>query len=112
MSRATLFALALIGSVILLIALLGNSDRSFGPVEVPAGMTVKRQMSVRGDPPPRRAGAWKPGQRPYSDGRRLPTSSAVPGAPGRGVAEAPSCTSARKSAPEISGRGTATLPSL
>ncbi len=51
MSRATLFALALIGSVILLTALLGNSDRSFGPVEVPAGMTVKRQMSVRGGSP-------------------------------------------------------------
>ena len=48
MSRATLLALALAGSVILLTALLGSSDRRLEPVEVPAGMTVKRQMSLLG----------------------------------------------------------------
>ncbi len=45
MSRATLLALALVASVILLTALLGNSDKRSEPVEVPTGMTVKRQMS-------------------------------------------------------------------
>jgi outer membrane protein assembly factor BamE (lipoprotein component of BamABCDE complex) len=46
MSRATLLALALVGSVILLTALLGNTDKRLEPVEVPAGMTVKRQISL------------------------------------------------------------------
>ncbi len=46
MSRATLLALALVGSVILLTALLGSSDQRSEPVEVPAGMTVKRQKSL------------------------------------------------------------------
>ncbi len=46
MSRAALLALALVGSVILLTALLGDADKRFQPVEVPTGMTVKRQITL------------------------------------------------------------------